>query len=134
MKFSKSLLVIISTLFFIGCSNTPEEAVHGMYDGLKKGNLSILLKNTTDSTSRAFATKALAECSVDKKSYTDDLMLVEDCLAEMYSNIEIKNIKLVKQDKDTALAEANVKNGQIDKTAYINLVKTDGRWKVTLSN
>jgi hypothetical protein len=105
-----------------------------MYDGLKKGNLSILLKNTTDSTSRAFATKALAECSVDKKSYTDDLKLVEDCLAEMYSNIEIKNIKLVKQDKDTALAEANVKNGQIDKTAYINLVKTDGRWKVTLSN
>jgi hypothetical protein len=134
MKFSKPLLLIISTLFFIGCSNTPEEAVNGMYDGLKKGNLSTLLQNTTEPTSGAFSAKALRECSVDKKSYTDDLKLVEDCLTEMYSNIEIKSLKLIKEEKDTASVEVNIKNGSIENNTTINLIKVDGRWKVTLSN
>lgn len=133
MTILKAILLPFLALLFIGCSSATEKTVESMYDSLKKGDLPKLLNSTTDQMSGALAARALRDCSVDKKSYTDDLKLVEDCLAELYSKIEVKSIKLIKEEKDTALVEANIKNGTIENTVNINLIKLDNKWKVTTS-
>ncbi len=133
MTVFKAILLPFLTLLFIGCSSTPEKTVENMYDSLKKGDLSKLLNSTTDQMSGAFAARALRDCSVDKKSYTDDLKLVQDCMVEMYSKLDVKKIKLIKEDKESALVEVIVKNGLIENTTNINLIRVDGEWRVTTS-
>ncbi len=130
MTLLKSSLFLLLSIFFIGCTNSPDKTVEEMYDALKKGNLSKLINNTTDKMSGAFAGRALKECSVDKKSYTDDLKLVEDCMLELYSDLSVKSIKLVKEDATSALVEAVVQNNKIESKAKIALIKVDGKWKV----
>ena len=101
-----------------------------MYDALKKGNLSKLIKNTTDKISGGLAGRALKECSVDKKSYTDDLKLVEDCMLELYSDLSVKSIRVVKEDGTSALIEAVISNKATQSNVKLNLTKVDGKWKV----
>lgn len=119
-------------LMFIGCSNTPQKAVENMYDALNKGDLSKLLKNTTEPMSGAFAAMALRECSVDKEKYkADDLKLVETCMLELYSNLSVKKIKLIKEDGNSAQVEAIIKNNSIESTVNLSLIKVDREWRVT---
>lgn len=132
MTILKAILLPFLALLLIGCSSAPEKTVESMYDSLKKGDLPKLLNSTTDQMSGALAARALRDCSVDKKSYTDNLKLVQDCMVEMYSKLDVKKIKLIKEDKNTALIEVIVKNDSIENTTKINLIKVDNEWQVTL--
>ena len=114
-----------SAQFYLGMSHYQlEEYI------ISGAEFSKLINNTTDKMSGAFAGRALKECSVDKKSYTDDLKLVEDCMLELYSDLSVKSIKLVKEDATSALVEAVVQNNKIESKAKIALIKVDGKWKV----
>ena len=130
MALIRSFLVLATVVLFTGCTDTPDKTTQDMYDAMQKGNLSKLIKNTTDPISGAIAARALRECSVDKKSYTDELKLVEDCMLELYSNLSVKSIKLIKEDGSSALIEAEIKNNATQSKVKLNLIKIDNKWKV----
>ena len=131
MTLSKTILTITTLFLFAGCSTTPEDAVENVYDAIKEGDMPKLINNSNYAIRGVFIRTALFECSVDKSKYiNDDLKLVEECLREKYSNI---NVEI---SSATMLSETEA---DINITMYSNVqalkhqlkvVKVEHKWKV----
>jgi len=133
MTLIKTILLTSITFLFVGCSNTPEEAITDLYDSIKDGDLQKLSRVTTEKTTGAFSLSALRDCTADKPSYNDEMQLVEDCLIEKYKNTNFKSVKITM--KSETLADANVSIEQDSKEFnYIfKVYKVNDMWKVSIN-
>jgi len=130
----KNILFIITALLFNACSSTPEGTVENMHDALKDGDFLKFSRNTNDPITRIFSVEALATCSVDKKSYKDgDFSLLDDCFIEKYSDLNIKNIKIINLSQDKARAIVTTTQNSEEETHKYILIKRDDNWKVIYS-
>ncbi len=131
MRFLKSLLFIFIALL-VGCSNTPEDAVRNVYVAIQEGDTVKLVNNSTDKVSGALIVTALGDCHVNKKEYTDDMKLVEDCLVEKYNNINIKKIKIIMVSESQADANVTLQRAGEEYDYQLKVVKIENRWKVSM--
>ncbi len=131
MNFAKILLIITTSILFVGCSTTPEDAVHNVYDAIKNGDMVKLINNSNYGTRGHFIKPALRECSVDKSKYKDDdIKLVEDCLREKYSDISVTIDTSVKISKTESDINITVKNNSLESTYQLKVMKVEGVWIV----
>lgn len=128
----KTASAVILAILLSGCTDTPEQTVKDMYEGLQKGDLAKVIKNTTDPLSGAFAANALKKCSVDKKSYDSHLDLVNECLKETYSKLQLKSVELVSKSDNEAVVKVTVESDSVKNSTELNLVKVDGKWKASI--
>lgn len=112
MKRIVFLAGIICVVFFIGCSggNSPSRAVHKFYDAVQKGDVKALDEVATTETIQLVAMFG------DK---------AKEAVAEMGKITKTTE----KIEGNTAVVTVTREDG---KTENINLVKTDGKWKVSI--
>jgi len=130
MKLSTLSTVALSVILFIGCSNTPEDAISNTYDAIIEGDGVKLSRSANDNMSVFFIREALETCSVDKKSYIDDMKLANDCLKEKYQDLKYKHIEIVKVSEDKAYSRLEVITNGEKKNTTLLLQIIDGKWIV----
>lgn len=129
MNIFKTTFLTFISILFIGCSDTPKSTVEDMYDSLKHGEVANLYRITTESKARALTLEALKTCSVDKASYNkEDLSLGEDCFKEMYGNISVKSIEVLKATENEAFVKIVYDDNNETITNREYLRKRDGKW------
>lgn len=133
MNLTKLTLLGASALLFIGCSNSPKDAVYGMYDALEDGNLEKLREHATDSTAGLLSMAATMQCSLKKSDYSNEKDLISDCLQEMFDDISIKNIEVTEVNENKAYAMVTTENKGKESVEKISLIKQDDNWKVNIS-
>ncbi|QOY51296.1 hypothetical protein [Candidatus Sulfurimonas baltica] len=121
--------LVLPGLLFIGCSS-PKDAVSNMYDALKEGDMAKVSRNANDNASIFFLSRALDTCSVDKKSYTDDIKLANVCLKEKYQDLKYKNIKIEKLTEKNTYADVEVTNNNKTSSVTLLVQNIDGKWMV----
>ena len=131
MNFSKTVLIVTTLFLLVGCSSTPEDAVKNVYDAIKEGDMPKLINNSNYAIRGVFIKSALLECSVDKSKYTNnDLELVEDCLREKYSkiNVEVSSVRMLSK------SEADINITMYSNTRalkyQLKVAKKESKWKV----
>lgn len=130
MTFSKLTILVLPTILFIGCSNTPNDAVTNMYDALKEGNVVKLANNTDESMSVMLIADSLKECSIDKKSYTDEMKLAIDCIIEKYADIKYKNVETVNIINEHAYVKVSVISNNNENSLTLIVKKIGDKWMV----
>ena len=128
----KVVISIATILIMSGCSSNPKSSVEDLYDSIKKGDLVKLSRSTTERTTGAFSLAALKNCSEDKKSYTDDMKLVEKCLVEEYSNTTLKSVNIFNVSETEADANVTLLIGLDEKEMHLNVYKIENQWKVSI--
>ena len=131
MTFSKIALTMTTLFLLIGCSSTPEDAVHNVYDAIKEGDMPKLINNSNYAVRGAFIRTALYECSLDKSKYTDDdLKLVEECLIEKYANIDIKISSTIMLSDTKADINITMYSNVQGLKHQLKVEKIEHKWKV----
>ena len=125
----KKILLSILTIFLLtGCSNTPIDTVNTVFNSARNGDIITMIRNTTDKVSGVFSITALKTCSVDKKSFTDDLELINVCLLEKYSTMDIQKIDVVKSTQTKMEVKVRVILNSKEKSYDLRLIKKDDKW------
>ena len=132
MNFFKIFLSSLLVFSMIGCSATPEDAVHNVYDGLKEGNVVKVVNNSSEKLSGALLVNALNNCSADKKSYPDELELMHDCLVEKYQDIKVKKIKVTMLSEVEADANITVEINLKEHLRRQKIRVIDSKWKLDI--
>ena len=132
MHIFKMVMGTLSIFFFSACSNTPEEAIHSVYDGIKNGDMVALSANSSDKVMGGFTLPALRECSVDKSKYTtnQEIDLVNDCLVEKYSNLNLIEVQINAISNTEAEANITVEQNSYKHNYQLKLTLIKNRWKV----
>lgn len=130
MKFQKLSLIAVSALLFVGCSNTPDDAVSNMYEALKEGNSVKLADNAEEAMSISLMSESLKNCNMQKKEDTDDMSKINECLKQKYENLKYKNIETEKISQDSAYVKVIIIQNDIQNDITLNVKKIDGKWMV----
>ena len=72
----KIIIASFSTFMLTGCFETPVDIVNDIFNSAKDGDMITIIKISSESVAGEFALSALKTCSVDKKSYKDNLKLI----------------------------------------------------------
>lgn len=130
MKLQKFSLIAISALLFVGCSNTPQDAVANMYEALQEGNSIKLANNVEEAMSITLISDSLKECSIKRKKDSDDIKRTNECLREKYSNLKYKDIKTEEISEDSAYVKVTVLHNKTENEISFIAKKIDGKWMV----
>ncbi len=130
MKLQKFSLIAISALLFVGCSNTPQDAVANMYEALQEGNSIKLANNVEEAMSITLISDSLKECSIERKKDSDDIKRTNECLREKYSNLKYKDIKTEEISEDSAYVKVTVLHNKTENEISFVTKKIDGKWMV----
>lgn len=134
MNLIKTTALTAIALLLSACSSTPQDAITNTFDALKEGHFPKLMKNTTYPISKAYASKALATCSVDKSKYeNDDIGLMNICLIQEYKDIKIKKITIKSISENKAEAEVTVMYKE-EITYKYEIHKIDNQWRLAPPN
>ena len=133
MNFLKMIPVVSLALLISGCSSSPEDAVHSMFDALADGNIEKLRTNATESTAGLLTMAAMMQCKVDKKDYSDENELASACLENVFGDVDIDSVEITNETETTANATVTSKKDSKTSTQKLKLVKRDGQWKVHMS-
>lgn len=126
------LLLITPAILILGCSSTPEDAIYGMYDALKKGSLVELNKYTTERIAGSLSLRALKECKLDEKLYDKDNYseFVNKCLVEMYGDVVVTNVSLKRIAEDKIYADIDINLKSLQEHHTYGLLDVGFKWKV----
>ncbi|MFK5937013.1 MAG: DUF4878 domain-containing protein [Sulfurimonas sp.] len=131
MNLSKVVLTITTLFLLVGCSSTPEDAVLNVYNGIKKGDMPKLIKNSNYAIRGVFIRSALFECSLDKSKYVnDDLKLVENCLREKYGKIKVKISSTTMLSEVEADINITMQSNSQELKYQLKVAKIEHKWKV----
>ena len=130
MKIFKFSILIVVSLLFVGCSNTPKSAVENMYSSMKDGDFHKFSDNTINPIFDKISLNALVKCSVDKSKYSNPNFLVNDCLVEMYKYLDIRKVKIENVSDSEAKVDVRFLLNNKAQIHSLRVVKVENRWVV----
>lgn len=132
MKLSQLTLLAAAALLLIGCSQSPKDAIYGMYDALADGDIQKLKENTTDTTSGLLIMASMMKCDANKNDFSSKDEIASYCMEEMFSQVDIDSVEITEASDTKAYAMVtSTDNGQ-ENSERFELIKVGDTWKVNM--
>lgn len=132
MKLSQLTLLGAAALLFVGCSQSPKDAVYGMYDALADGDIQKLKENATDTTSGLLIMASMMRCDANKNDFSTKDEIASYCMEKMFSGADIENVEVTEVSDTQAYAMVTTNNDGEEKSEKLDLIKVDDVWKVNI--
>lgn len=133
MNWIKFTLIGLSALVIVGCGDARENAVNGMFDALKDGDIAKLNEHATSTTSQLLVMGAAMQCGAKENDFDSKEELISYCLEKMFADIDVENIEIEEISETRARALVTQSNDGKEVTESLDLIKTNDTWKVNMS-
>ncbi|MGB3750630.1 MAG: DUF4878 domain-containing protein [Arcobacteraceae bacterium] len=133
MNWIKFTLIGLSALVIVGCGDARENAVNGMFDALKDGDITKLNEHATSTTSQLLVMGAAMQCGPKQNDFDSKEELISHCLEKMFADIDVENIEIEEITETRARALVTQSNNGKEVTESLDLIKTNDTWKVNMS-